>query len=574
MESPDNGSDVENSMKNLAQKDLMKKKRDICFQWIQLISAILIPIIIAVYTVVDSKSNEEIAEANRRKDLQIAEANRLNEIQLGEQSRYKDRELSIDQQQENILFEYQTFLSQLILDKGNNLNKSSEAKTVAQFMTLTALDQLNFRRKSILLRSLHRANLITFQKNDKIFNESIINLEQADLSHVQFGLSSNQTDKLPMYRYIIWNYLWLPRTILINASFRHTLLDCATFTESIMDFVDLSFAAHTHSKCFDPIGQSQTTFMGVSLIKANMYNVRFRLTDFSFANLAMANMENFECIECHFSVAILSKVNLNFSRISHTFLLDKNRLLFDHTNFSHAIIHSAVWKSINFTKSDWSNVQASQIGIYNSTFSNGFMENSSLIKSNIQDSIYENINLYRADFSYAKFYNVTFIYSNMRYVNMSFIQCTFCSFIQVNFQDSSWYNITLHYSIFRDCYIDLNQLLRNGNDILQSKLINGTKELNLGQIDHYHRILYFIRVKTNDRIALETYMNVYLTIFGETNHTRETELKTSDHYLNKFQPGQIDNFTFQFDDLGQVCFLDLHKCFSSIFLFLDQIYSY
>jgi len=420
--------------------------------------------------------------------------------------------LSIEQQEEDILVQYQTFLSRLVLEHGNYLQKSTEAQVVAQFMTLTTLEQLNIRRKRILLRSLHHANLINRLTTGTIFNRnrSIVNLEQVDLSHIQFGLSSNQTNELPIYRYIGWHSLWLPRTILVHAYFRYTLLDHTTFSESIMDSVDTSFAAHTDR-------QSQTSFVGVSLIKAN---------------LTRSQMANFQCIECRFSHSILTEVNLSYSIISHTFYLSKNPLLFDHTYFKYAIIHSAVFRTINFTQSDWSNVQASEIGIYNSIFTNTIMETSSLSKSTIQDSIFEHIHFYETDFSYARFRNVTFTNSNMYRVNMSFVSCEHCFFIDINFEDMFWAYVSLRYSKFRDCLIDINQLLENSIEIIESKLINGTNESQLGRPDSFHRILHLIRIKTHERSPTETHMNVYLTIFGEKNQTKETELKTNDYQLN------------------------------------------
>ena len=556
------------SSTNENSKKINGRRRLTWFDWIQLIATVLIPIIIAIYTVVDSKSNESIAEANRRKDVEIteanrrknleiaelnlrsefeiAEANRLNEIRLGEQSREKDRALSIDQQEENILVQYQTFLSKLILDHGNYLEKSSEAKTVAQFMTLTALEQVNIKRKRILLRSLHHANLINFLKTEKLFDTSVVNLDQADLSHIQFGLALNQTGQLPMYRYISWNYLYLPRTILTYASFRYTILDHTTFTQSIMDFVDMSFAAHTNH-------QSPTNFVNVSMIKANLSNVRFRLTNFSLTNLILSQMDNFECIECHFSHSILTEVNLNYSRFPHTLHLSKNRLQFNSANFSHSHMYFALFRSINFSRSDWSHVQASQIGIYNSIFTNAIMRKSLLSKSIIQDSTFEFMDFYETDFSYARFSNVTFINSNMYLVNMHFVICERCFFINVNFIDTIWTYVSLTNSKFRDCSIDIDELLENSIDISESKLINGTKEYNLGELNPYHPILYNIRVKTGDRTSPETYMNVYLTIFGQMNQTKETELKSNEYQLNRFQPEHIDNFTYLFDNLGQVC---------------------
>lgn len=277
-----------------------------------------------------------------------------------------------------------------------------------------------------------------------------------------------------------------------------------------------------------------------------MSNVQFRFTDFSLTNLIRSQMGNFQCIECNFSYSILTEVNLSYSIISHTFSLSKNRLLFDYTNFNHALIHSAIFETINFTKSDWSNVQASQIGIYNSIFTNAIMDKSSLTKSTIKDSIFEYMNFYETDFSYATFYNVTFTNSNMYFVNMSFISCEYCFFININFEDTIWIHISLRHSKFRDCLIDIDELLENSIDIFESKLINGTNEYNLGETDSFHQILYFIRIKTRDRTPIETHMNVYLTIFGQINQTRQTELKSNDYQLNRFQRGHIDYFTEPF----------------------------
>jgi hypothetical protein len=137
---------------------------------------------------------------------------------------------------------------------------------------------------------------------------------------------------------------------------------------------------------------------------------------------------------------------------------------------------------------------------------------------------------------------------------MSFISCEHCFFININFEDTIWRHISLRYSKFRDCSIDIDELLENSIDIFESKLINGTNEYNLGETDSFHRILHFIRIKTGDRIPIETHMNVYLTIFGQMNQTKEIELKSNDYQLNRFQRGHIDHFTELLNNLGQVCF--------------------
>jgi hypothetical protein len=44
-----------------------------------------------------------------------------------------------------------------------------------------------------------------------------------------------------------------------------------------------------------------------------------------------------------------------------------------------------------------------------------------------------------------------------------------------------------------------------------------------------------------------------LKIFGKKNDTDKIQLRTADHTTNKFERGRIDKFTYEFDDLGEVC---------------------
>ncbi len=112
------GSDNENTIVKVGSENVITKKQYSPLEWIQLIATICIPIIIAVYTIIDNNNKESIASADRRKDIEIAnssrstqfdiaEANRLHEILIAEQNQQKDRDLALDQQRENILVQYQ-----------------------------------------------------------------------------------------------------------------------------------------------------------------------------------------------------------------------------------------------------------------------------------------------------------------------------------------------------------------------------------------------------------------------------------------------------------------------------------
>jgi uncharacterized protein YjbI with pentapeptide repeats len=256
----------------------------------------------------------------------------LNELVIAEHSRQKDRDLAADLQHQTILLDYQTFLANLIIDNGVALNKTPGVKIAAHFMTLTALNQLDARRKSILLRSLFNAKLITFQKNINPFGISIINLEQVDLSNTIFGLLPIAPDELSSYFYIRWDHLWLPNTILTNASFRHTALDCVTFAGAHMDSADLSFATRQNYLCLNTIREYQTDFSGVSLVNASLYKANFRFTSFNGAKLSFANMQEFRCLECNFSSTVLFRVDLSFSIIIQSYILHRERADFRSAN--------------------------------------------------------------------------------------------------------------------------------------------------------------------------------------------------------------------------------------------------
>ena len=536
------------------RQDIIKKRGHTCFEWTQLIATISIPIIIAIYTIIENNSNVSIAADNSRKDIEIANNNRRSEFDLAQQSREKDRALATDQQLENILVNYQTFLASLILKDGKDLEKSSNTKIVLHFMTLTALNQLDIRRKSILIRSLHDAELITFKQDANINHPSTLALALVDLKDITLGSPRNSPDEYPLHHYIHWDYLWLPNAILTNASFRHTRLECATFTRARMDLVDLSFTIQPITKCFDTFRDAGTDFSSASLVNANFHNAKFYDTDFSRANLTFANMRGFSCQMCKFSHTILFQADLSFSYFYPSFLLNQSLLDFTSIKLKQATIYGSYFRSINFQNSDLSNTQLSQVTIRNSIFNKTTIKNCSFIKSIIQESIFQNTTLNTIDFSNAKLYNVTFNNSDMINANLSFIKCVYCIFINVKLEDTIFNNASLRYSKFINCSIDMSQL-DEATDLFGSTLFNGTDELILGtEGQDSNKTIYNIRIQTGDEVQAGTDADVYLQIFGEKNSTDKIQLEPVGNTPKKFQKGRINEFTYEFDDLGKVCF--------------------
>ena len=461
-----------------------KKKKRPYFDWIQLIATIWIPIVIAIYTIVENKSNESIADSNRLKDtqlanisraseLEIALANRLNELDIAEQSRQKDRDLATDHQHQTILGEYQSFLAKLIIDHGANLDRKPEAKIAAHFMTFMALKQLDTKRRGILLRSLYDAKLITVNRSASPDSSSIIDLRQADLAGIQFGLSSDVPDPVPRVRFIIWQDLWLPYTTLTNASFRHTLLDGASFAGSYMDFTDLSFAVHLYRRAGNVRYPDEVDFRVTSLVNASFYEANLRNTDFSMANLTWANLHGLKCEHCTFFSATLFQADLRFSRFFYLDSLSNKRVSCQWVNLSRAIAHSARYFTIDFDHSDWSQIEASTIRIYNCTFTAAKMENPSFMNSFIDLSDFRNASLYATDLSHARMGNVSFVNADMRNADLRNIVCSNCTFINANLHEALLKNASFRYSNFRNCSVADAQLAETA-DLAGSILPNGT----------------------------------------------------------------------------------------------------
>ena len=368
------------------------------------------------------------------------------------------RDLAADQEHQNILMEYQLFLANLIINYGTNLSGKPEAKLAAQFMTVTALRQLDANHKSILLRSLFHSKFITLPPSAAVWATSVIDLRQVDLSNTVFGLPADVQNLRQRVHFVPWEYLGLPFAILTNASFRCASLDCAQFDLAIMDSADLSFTYHANPRCRDSISEGQTSFAQTSLVRASFYKAEIRFTSFDYANLSFANMYRFYCMHCTFSHAVLDQADLSFSFIYNYYISHPGRLNFISASFSRALLHSARYLSINFDGTDWSNARATQLFMQNCTFTNATLNNCSFANSYMLMPVFENASLRMVDFSNATLQNVSFINSDMSYADLSSIRCEYCHFINVTLYGAVMKNASFRYSHFLDCDLNASQL--------------------------------------------------------------------------------------------------------------------
>uniref|UniRef100_A0A3Q2XV35 Lipoxygenase homology PLAT domains 1 n=1 Tax=Hippocampus comes TaxID=109280 RepID=A0A3Q2XV35_HIPCM len=84
---------------------------------------------------------------------------------------------------------------------------------------------------------------------------------------------------------------------------------------------------------------------------------------------------------------------------------------------------------------------------------------------------------------------------------------------------------------------------------------------------------YQVSVRTGDMYKAGTDANVFLTIYGDLGDTGERKLSRSDNNRNKFKRGEVDKFTIEAVDLGQVFKIRIRHDNSMIGAdwFLDQV---
>ena len=174
-----------------------------------------------------------IASENRRKDIEIAEENRRKDFKIAEENRRTDREVAEDQQKHSIITEYNTFLSELLLKEGVHLNNTNReaARFVARFKTLTAFRQLDPKRKTLLFKSLYEGNLA-----GRLDGDMVIDLSSADLTNIDFASPRDHIVlTLPSsHPYYSMNF---SHTNLKNASFNSASFFNVSFDQAIMDDV-------------------------------------------------------------------------------------------------------------------------------------------------------------------------------------------------------------------------------------------------------------------------------------------------------------------------------------------------
>jgi uncharacterized protein YjbI with pentapeptide repeats len=238
------------------------------YDWLTLLSSILLPFTIAILTIVMTVRDNNEQRENRERDLEIASLRRE-----------QDRHLADQQRNETILSNYLKDISHLILKYGHHL-ENHKARIIASSVTLTTIQQLNTEKKQLIIRYLYRMTFINQIEIDQPFI-----LIGADLSNIQLRNHLIVNDRLTK------NYqgLFLPYLYLTNASFINLKMQYANFIHS--DLVGVNF---TYSLL------QYANFQSAQLQDCDFHYTNVTDVDFRNANLTGANINDEQLQEVAF----------------------------------------------------------------------------------------------------------------------------------------------------------------------------------------------------------------------------------------------------------------------------------
>ncbi|CAF3874215.1 unnamed protein product [Rotaria sp. Silwood1] len=199
-----------------------RKPRTKCFlvtQLLKLISAILVPLIIGAFTVIQTLHDSRNSQLTRDAEYQRRMDDKLN-IDM---ERRRDDAHAIELRMQQI---YDKFLT----DTQETLRISNEDLTESDLIflrarTLTAAEQMDPKRKMYLIQLLYESRLLYTNEYVGNTNYHSVDLDGLDLSNCEFGRS----DERDSMRMMNLNGLRIAHTRLRNSSFKNVNLTGSTF---------------------------------------------------------------------------------------------------------------------------------------------------------------------------------------------------------------------------------------------------------------------------------------------------------------------------------------------------------
>ena len=344
----------------------------------QLISALLLPLMLGIFTIVFTFSQQNLATQQRAEDRQAAE-----------QLRDFERNLAEERYQSELLDNYVKDFTQLANENDGSLTHHALLVTLARVRTLNILRQLSLQRSMRIIRFLLEASLLA--------QNTALDLSSAELRHLDFrDLATNRKhlDRV-VFAGMIFSEATLIELAMNNVTFRAAQFDRTDFSYSSLKQVDLSFANFNRSKL------SSMQFHHVTLASAKMNQIDFSSTIFDDVAMNEADLREINCRSSHF-------FNVRFTNAK-----------LRHVDFAFATL-----KNVDFSSAQLSNVSFTFARMQNVKFRSGKLRNVDFSSSASDHRYLQSIDFYASlldevNFASVKFSHVSFQLSQQYLVNFS-----------------------------------------------------------------------------------------------------------------------------------------------------------
>jgi uncharacterized protein YjbI with pentapeptide repeats len=257
-----------------AEKDL--------WDWLMLIGVLAIPVAVAfgtlVFSLQQAQSSQTASERQHQTDIQIAN----------------------DQQQEATLQTYLDHMSDLLLNHNLLASKHSgdQVRDVARIWTLTTLRRLEPTRKGVIVKFLYEAGLIGGYDGSGKRLETIVALNDADLSGIKLGGAGQ-------------GYANLSYVNLSGAD-----LSGADLSGANLSGADLSGANLSGGATLKGANLRDADLRDADLSGADLSGADLSLADLSDAELSLAHLRDSTLIEADLSGANLGRADLSLADLS------------------------------------------------------------------------------------------------------------------------------------------------------------------------------------------------------------------------------------------------------------------
>ncbi|CAF4541571.1 unnamed protein product, partial [Rotaria sp. Silwood2] len=246
--------------------------------------------------------DKDIAEERRIQENIIAEKQR----NLSEQQRAHELKIAQEQLRDSLLVNYMNDIGLLLKNNNGSLTSDSVTAILARAKTLVAIQQLDAARNAFLIQFLYEAKQLINGANP-------LDISDADLNGIDLSSETIFHKKL--------HNLSLTGTVLRNVSFSKCDLSYANFSGS-----DLRDARFIETK-LDYVDFSRSSIVRTDFSDAVLRFADMEKINFFKANLRLATLLNTKLADAFFFQANVSMANFSFSIMSAKTNISNEQLL-------------------------------------------------------------------------------------------------------------------------------------------------------------------------------------------------------------------------------------------------------